>query len=280
MADSNADQREFWSSNASDRWLRNQDLMDGAMQVVLDQVLDRADLKPGHKVLDVGFGTGASCRQAADRVGPDGAVLGLDISVPFVDRARALSSGRSNITYRLDDAQDAELPQNSYDRLISRFGVMFFGDTTAAFANLAGALKPGGTMTCACWGQPRNNPWFMVPHSVAAERLGQPPKADRNAPGPFAFHDTARVLPLLEAAGLEASVEVVHLRMAADTDLAAFARANTLTGPAAAIMDRFNGTEEDAAAIEAEVLARFQAMGPGIPAEINFYTARKPETAA
>lgn len=274
MAESNADQKEFWSNNI-DRWLQNQQMMDQSMQVVLDHLLDAADLQPGHAVIDVGFGTGASCRAAADRVGPTGRVLGLDISDPFVQRAGELSQAYDTITYRAADAQDAALPQGEYDRVISRFGVMFFADTTAAFANLAGALKPGGTMTCATWGQPRNNPWFMVPHGAASARLGQPPKPDRTAPGPFAFHDPDRILPLLEAAGLKARVEVVNLRMALGMDMRAFAKVNTRTGPAASIIAQFKGSAEDAAAIEAEVFRQFEALGPGIPAELNIYHMSK-----
>lgn len=274
MADSNADQKEFWTTKI-DRWLQNQQLMDQSMQGVLDHLLEAADLQPGHAVIDVGFGTGASSRAAADRVGPTGRVLGLDISEPFVQRAGELSQEYDNISYRAADAQDAELPQGEFDRLISRFGVMFFADTTAAFANLAGALKPGGTMTCATWGQPASNPWFMVPHAVASARLGQPPKADRTAPGPFAFHDPDRILPMLEAAGLQARVEVVNLRMALGMDMRAFAKINARSGPAASIVALFDGTPEDVDAIEAEIFDRFAAMGPGVPAELNLYHMTK-----
>ncbi len=273
MAESNAGQKAFWSEQTADKWLRHQDILDASFDIVLSTVLDAADLQPGHQVLDVGCGVGSSCLRAADRVGPEGAVLGLDISEPFLDRAQALAAGRTNVAFRLDDAQDAALPAGRFDRLVSRFGVMFFSDTTAAFANLARAMKPGGRMVMASWGQPAQNPWFMIPHRVAAERLGTPPKADRYAPGPFAFHDTEHTLGQIAAAGLDVSVEVLTLTLAETVDLDVLSRVSAATGPAGNIMQLFNGTDEDMAAIEAEIRARYGALAPGIPAEINLYTA-------
>lgn len=280
MSQANADQKTFWSETAAARWLTYQDLLDASFQVVLDTLLDAADLRPGMSVLDVGCGNGTSCLQAAARVGPEGRVLGLDISEPFLARAEERSAGHPNVSYRLDDAQDAALPGAAFDRMISRFGVMFFADTTAAFANIARALKPGAKLTFAAWGQAGANPWFTVPHFAAATRLGHPPKSDRNAPGPFAFHDIARITNLLQAAGLEViAADARALRLAAQVDLADLAHVATTTGAANSIIRMFAGTQSDAAMIEAEVLSRFQALAGddgGLPGEINLYQCRKP----
>ncbi|MEY8840734.1 class I SAM-dependent methyltransferase, partial [Cribrihabitans sp. XS_ASV171] len=129
-------------------------------------------------------------------------------------RDRIAAAGFSNAEIRLCDAQVEPFPENGREAIISRFGVMFFADPVAAFANLARALSPGGRMTFAAWGPLEGNPWFRIPFIAATTRLGRPPKTDRNAPGPLAFHDRERVLGLMAQAGLaEPEASAVDLRL-------------------------------------------------------------------
>ncbi|MCL6282169.1 methyltransferase domain-containing protein [Ruegeria sp. 2012CJ41-6] len=278
----NADQLEYWSTSPSGvKWLTYEDHLDAAMATALDLVLDRAALQPGERVLDIGCGTGASLLAAAGKVGPAGAVLGLDISTPFLDRAqsRADHAGMRNIAVRQADAQVALFDGPPWDVLISRFGVMFFTDPQAAFANLALALRPGGRMCFAAWGGVSDNPWFRLPFEAATRRLGTAPASDPDAPGPMGFQNAGRVTALMQAAGLDAvTCDAVDLLMTPLGTAEEVADLCLRVGPASRVMTHFEGTQADAQAIREDLIARLQPFatpaGLRIPARINLFEAR------
>ncbi|MEM6658236.1 MAG: methyltransferase domain-containing protein [Pseudomonadota bacterium] len=283
MPFANEDQAEFWGKSESGaKWLTYEDQMDDLLSPVLDLVLDRAALQPGMRVLDIGCGTGASAVQAAQIVGANGHVLAADISQPFLDRAaeRAATEGVEHTRFQLADAQVHAFEQSDRDAMISRFGVMFFDDTVAAFANMARALKPGGQMTFAAWGPLDDNPWFKAPHALACARLGKPPQVDRNAPGPLAFHDRGRVSGLLAQAGLtNIRVEPVPLFLRVRGSIQDCAALCTRIGPAARVIAHFDGTKQDVQAIRAAVAQEFQPYASfdavRIPAVINLFQANR-----
>lgn len=280
----NADQEEFWGkSEMGKRWLTFEDQLDSLFTPVLDLVLDRAALEPGMRVMDIGCGTGASALLAAEKVGPQGQITGIDISEQFLDRARERKARArlGNLTFNFADAQVTEFEAGRYDAMISRFGVMFFSDPIAAFANLSRALKPGGLMTFAAWGSLSENPWFKLPHVAATNHLGQTPKVDRNAPGPLAFHDRDRVTGLMSNAGLiEVQVEPVPLSLSGPQTVEEAALLCTRVGPAARVIAHFDGTDEDVKAIVDAVAKAFSAYqtpeGVQVPAVINLLQARAP----
>lgn len=282
MTDVNAEQAEYWANSPGGaKWITLEDRLDAALGPVLELVLERAALQPGERVLDIGCGTGASLIRAAEAVGETGHVLGADISTPFVDRARTRTAGLPQVEAIVADAQTHDFEPGRIDAIISRFGVMFFEDTRAAFANMARALRPGGRMVFAAWGRLANNPWFMVPHQAAVARLGRPPSTDRNAPGPLAFHDIDRISGFFAEAGLEVQAEAVSIGLT-PMGLASGAAAMCMkVGPAVRVIAHFGGSDEDEAAIEAEVLRVFQtypSQDPFVmPAEINLFHATLPE---
>ncbi len=283
MLNINGDQEEFWGkSEMGTRWLTFEDQLDTLFQPVLELVLERSGLSRGMRVLDIGCGTGASALAAAQLVGAEGAVRGIDISEQFLDRARqrASEADLENLAFEYADAQTAELAPGDIDAMISRFGVMFFADPTVAFANMSRALKPGARMTFAAWGGLSDNPWFKTPHIAATARLGQPPKVDRNAPGPLAFHDRDRVAGLMADAGLvDVQVTPVPLMLNGPLSVEDAALLCTRVGPAARVIAHFNGTEEDVRAIVETVSQQFEAyatpQGTRIPAVINLLQARR-----
>ncbi len=90
-----------------------------------------------------------------------------------------------------------------FDAIASRFGVMFFADPVAAFANMRKALKPGGRLAFVCWRTMPENLWAFEPFAAARPFLPEQPPADPLAPGPFAFADPARTTAILEGAGFK-----------------------------------------------------------------------------
>ena len=129
--------------------------------------------------------------------------MGVDISRPMlaVARQRAAAAGASGVRFVEVDAQSWPFEPQGFDALFSRFGVMFFADPKAAFANLFTALKPGGRLVFACWRSLAENPWMTAPIAAAARWLPPTPPFEPNAPGPFAFADAGRVRDILESAG-------------------------------------------------------------------------------
>lgn len=278
MAQENADQKKFWESFA-DLWVTNQTALDQLMNPVLDGVFKRANLQPGHRVLDIGCGTGTSSLRAADKVGPSGWIVGADISEPMLAQARKSTSGIKNLHFETTDVADHAFEPASFDSVISRFGVMFFVDPVAAFTNVRKAMKPGACLTMACWSKLDANPWFRVPMYAAKEQLGAPPPVDADAPGPLAFRNIDRVCGILDAAGfskVEGDAEKIMLTPPGDLHDAA--RHAASIGPAARALEYFDATDADFAAIVKTVEKGFlnyaHEDGVFVPAEINFFTAQ------
>jgi SAM-dependent methyltransferase len=148
---------------------------------------------------------------AAEAVGPDGSGLAVDLSVDQLDvtAARAAALGLTNLAVRVADASVDELGDPA-DVLVSRFGVMFFDDPTAAFTHLHAALRPGGRAAFVCWQADERNPWTHLVREAVAEVLPLP-ESPPGAPGPFAFAEPDHVRGVLTRAGF-AEVDVEDLR--------------------------------------------------------------------
>jgi SAM-dependent methyltransferase len=199
----NASQIDYWNDVAGRTWVELTNLLDQQIEGLGRSAMDALGPKAGERVLDVGCGCGQTSLALTEAVGPGGAVTGLDISHVMLDEARrsAREAGLANLEFREADAQTAPLDPGAYDGLFSRFGVMFFADPTAAFGNLAGALKPGGRLAFVCWRTLMENHWMLVPMQAALKRLPPPAPPEPGAPGPFAFADPERVRGILTGAG-------------------------------------------------------------------------------
>jgi len=204
MADTNAEQRTYWNEQAGPIWVSMQERMDAQIGAHGERALAVLAAKPGERIIDVGCGCGDTALAIARRVGASGRVLGIDISAPMLARARerAAKAGLANVAFEHADAQTHAFPAGTFDALFSRFGVMFFEAPTAAFANLTRALRSGGRVVFACWQPIAANPWVGLPMAALAKVLTLPPPPPPDAPGPFAFADTARVQKILSEAGL------------------------------------------------------------------------------
>ncbi|HRW10886.1 MAG TPA: class I SAM-dependent methyltransferase [Caldilineaceae bacterium] len=112
------------------------------------RVADVAALQPGERVLDVACGTGILACEAAERVGPDGEVIGLDINDGMLTVARRKNNA---IAWRQGDAEDLPFADNTFDAVVSQFGLMFFADRQLALREMARVLRPGGRLAVAVW---------------------------------------------------------------------------------------------------------------------------------
>lgn len=196
----NPDQSRYWNEQAGPKWAALQRPLDAQLEPLGSAAIAALDLRPGERVLDVGCGAGATTLALAARVAP-GEVVGLDISQPLIDAARARVADRSHLRFELGDAQTTRFAA-PFDVVYSRFGVMFFADPVAAFTNLRAALRPGGRLGFVCWRAMADNPWSTAPLTAALPLLPSPPPPPvPGAPGPFAFADGDRVRQILADAG-------------------------------------------------------------------------------
>jgi SAM-dependent methyltransferase len=202
----NAAQIDYWNAQAGETWARFQAQLDRQIEPLGLEAM--RVLNPGdrERMLDVGCGCGQTTMALAERVGSQGAVVGVDISRPMLEvaRGRPTPAGAIQPQFVEADAQSADLGKAAFDAGFSRFGVMFFSDPAAAFANIRATLKPSGRLAFVCWRAYADNPWMRVPMEAAEPLLGPPPPADPTAPGPFAFAEADRVRRILAAAGFSA----------------------------------------------------------------------------
>ena len=253
MSADNAEQIAEWNGALGRRWAAMQRDIDRIVVPFGDAALEVAAPQAGEQVIDIGCGCGDTTIEIARRVGETGMVLGIDVSQPMLEvaRARAAAANCAHLSFRNADASKAALPADT-DLLFSRFGVMFFSQPANAFRHLRNALRPGGRCVFACWRAPRDNPWAMAPLAAARAAMGvKPPPADPHAPGPFAFADEERLRAILSDAGFDdvgmRRFDVPLAFGATATAAAAFA---VQVGPVSRFV-REVGTEHEATIVEA-----------------------------
>jgi ubiquinone/menaquinone biosynthesis C-methylase UbiE len=199
--DRNADQIAYWNGINGQRWTDRQQDQDTVLAPVSDLLIDRAKVKTGERIVDVGCGCGATTVALAQRVGPTGHVFGIDISAPMLARARQVAPAGAQIEFALADATVHPFEPASFDLLASRFGVMFFAEPAVSFANMRRALRPSGRLAFACWREPRENPWMMTPLHAVYKHVPKLPQLGPEDPGPFSFASEERVHRILGEAG-------------------------------------------------------------------------------
>jgi SAM-dependent methyltransferase len=209
VAFANIEQAEFWEQRAPS-WLELEDRMEQTGGLPGRLAMDRLDLRPGQRVVDLGCGGGRTTLELAARVGPGGEVVGVDISAGMLaaGRERAARLGIGNVEFVHADVQVHDLGEARFDAAYSRFGVMFFTDPAAAFANVRRALRPGGVLSFVCWQSVFDNEWMLIPRAAVAAVTGSlPPVPGPGEPGPYSLADPDRVSAVLGAAGF-GSVDV------------------------------------------------------------------------
>jgi ubiquinone/menaquinone biosynthesis C-methylase UbiE len=197
----NADQIAYWNGPGGQRWADRQQAQDILLRPVADVLIGRAQARAGERIIDVGCGSGAISIALAQKVGPSGHVLGIDISGPMLARARQIAPAGLPIDFALADATVYPFEPKSFELLASRFGVMFFAEPARSFANMRKALRPSGRLAFACWREPRENPFFMAPLQAVYKHVPKLPQQGPEDPGPFSFSSEARVQRILSEAG-------------------------------------------------------------------------------
>ncbi|MFG3259102.1 class I SAM-dependent methyltransferase [Streptomyces sp. NPDC048172] len=214
----NTDQAEAWNGYEGAHWAGHPDRYDAVNSEFNEPLLAAVGLSGddggdggagaagGARVLDVGCGNGQLTRLAARRAAR-GAAVGLDLSAPMLEtaRERAAREGVGNVAFVRGDAQTHTFDGPPFDAVLSRFGVMFFADPVAAFANLAGALRPGGRLAFVSMRPFEDQDLGEVVAALSRALPAAPWQYERDAApeekGPVSLSDPAVVRGLLERAG-------------------------------------------------------------------------------
>ena len=169
------EQRKRWNGPAGHAWVDAQEVLDRLLKPLEDRLADLAAALHPDRLLDVGCGTGSTTVAIARRLGAPSECVGVDISEPMLAAARARAA-REGVpaAFICADAQTYGFEPARVDLIVSRFGVMFFQDSVAAFANLRRAARDGGQLRLIVWRGPADNPFMTVAASAAASVLALP----------------------------------------------------------------------------------------------------------
>mgnify|MGYP001031232235 CR=1 FL=1 len=240
------------------------------------RLAERLAAQPGDVVLDLACGMGDTGFLVARSIAPDGRVLATDFSPEMLDRARrnAAEQGAENVEFRLLDAEDMDLPDDSVDGVVCRFGYMLMGDPVRALRETRRVLCDGGRVAFAVWAAPQENLWAALPALELITR-GHVPPPEPGDPGIFAMADPARIADAPERAGFaDHSVEQVAFDWRYEGPDEHWELTLKLAGPLADALGEL--PEEERAQIRQSVSERIGAIIAGrgsVPALVHVVTA-------
>ena len=204
--------KEEWDSQAAS-WFRQREAMLTASRPIHEWMVDHLELRPGMRVLEIAAGPGDTGFLAAKRL-DGGRLLSTDLSPSMVESARKRGEelGITNADYRVLDAQSMDLPDESFDAVLCRWGFMLMPDPLASLRECKRVLVPGGRLVFAVFTGPDENPFASLPARILTEWGFLPRPSDGWHPGILALADRSRLLTLIDRAGF-ASVRIEPVDM-------------------------------------------------------------------
>jgi len=204
----------LWQSGGGNAWVQEQAVIDQMFRPIETLLVEAAASGPVERLLDVGCGTGGTTLALARRLGHAARCTGIDISEPMIAAARQQAQAAAlAVDFVCADAEHHRFEPASFDMVVSRFGVMFFDDPVAAFANLRAATRGGGRLRCIVWRAPEDNPFMTAAEKAARPLLPGLPVRQADEAGQFGFARQARVRDIVTHAGWEqAAVEPVDVQ--------------------------------------------------------------------
>jgi SAM-dependent methyltransferase len=260
----------IWGSVA-DGWAEHAEFVDARAARLTERLLEVTGPQPGERVLELACGAGGVGLAAARRVGPGGEVVISDVApeMTAIAAARAREHALCNVRVRELDLEAIAEPDDSYDVVLCREGLMLVPDPARAAREIRRVLRPGGRVALAVWGPRERNPWLGVVFDAVSAHTGVPVPPP-GIPGPFSLEDGDELASLLAEAGLSAVVvgeQEAPLRAPSFEDW--WTRTTALAGPLVKLLASL--PEDAAAAIREnarEASARFQTDGglelPGV----------------
>jgi len=261
----NREATEAWSGPLFECFVQYRDLVAGGLGAHGEAALAAHPPRPGDRVVDLGCGFGDTTQRLGELVGPDGDVLGIDVSEPFIQMAgeEAKAADAANVRFAVGDVQITEF-EESFDYAFSRMGIMFFANPVQALRNVCRALTPGGRLCAVVWRRKLDNEWVRRAELVVDQYLDHPEETDQPTcgPGPFSMANADTVSEQLKIAGFE-QIELrrCDLPLKIGNDLDHAVEFNMALGPAGEVLrlweDRIDEIRPKIAAELRETLAEF-----------------------
>src|SRR4051794_17660673 len=241
-------QHKNWDS-AAVGWMEWSEFNDSADRHISERLVELAGVQPGSRVLDVAAGYGEPALTAARKTGPEGRVVATDISAEMLafGRERAATAGLGNVEFLESDAFSLDLPHESFDAAVSRWGIIFEPDAEAAAGRIRGFLKPGARMAISSWGEPDQVHFLSIPMRTAMERLDVPPPPP-GTPGPLSRPTPDSLGGLLEGGGFsKVAVEQDEVTFEFDSPEQFTAYIRAISAPIRAMIEQHAGDAQEAA---------------------------------
>ena len=193
----NDEQFEFWNEGIGRKWVEEDDSMNERLSILTKELFLRSNIKRDDKILDIGCGGGQTTFEASEMVGENGYVVGADISKILLDLAESKYANTKNLEFKYCDVQNYEFKVNSFSKVISRFGVMFFENPIEAFKNIYNSIQEGGSLNFVCWTNVMENEFFTDPTNIIIKHINKEFPEITRAPGPLAFSEEDYVKEIL-----------------------------------------------------------------------------------
>lgn len=193
----NDEQFEFWNEGIGRKWVEEDDSMNERLSILTKELFLRSNIKRDDKILDIGCGGGQTTFDASEMVGENGYVVGADISKILLDLAESKYANTKNLEFKYCDVQNYEFKENSFSKVISRFGVMFFENPIEAFKNIYNSIQEGGSLNFVCWTNVMENEFFTDPTNIIIKHINKEFPEITRAPGPLAFSEEDYVKEIL-----------------------------------------------------------------------------------
>jgi ubiquinone/menaquinone biosynthesis C-methylase UbiE len=196
-----------WSGSAP-FWEKHREIIRHMFAPVTEALVEEAQIGGGHSVLDIATGPGEPALTLASLVGPQGKIFGVDPIPGMVEGARREANRRalSNVQFEVAFADQLPFPPDTFDAVVSRFGVMFFPSPLDGIREMLRVLKPGQRLALAVWHFPERNP-FHYSLARVVDRYVEPPPLEPDALDAFRFASPGKLREILNEAGAAVPAE-------------------------------------------------------------------------
>jgi ubiquinone/menaquinone biosynthesis C-methylase UbiE len=257
---------EVWGRIA-EAWERHADVIFENSRPVSEWMVNALDPRPGQTILELAAGPGDTGFLAARRIGDTGKLICSDFAPQMVEiaRRRGGTQGITNVDFQVIDAQAVELPDDSVDGVLCRFGFMLLPEPNRALREARRVMKPQGRLAFATWAAPEKNMWLSLLALSMMQRGLVPPGDPFGAGGVFSMSDLKRVEELIMGAGFHhahvGEVAVPH-RFASFTEY--WTLQSEIAGPLAEMLKDLPEGQRDLVRATVEESTRMFSTGEGL----------------